>query len=265
MKYVYLLLCLMLCGSASFAQRQDTFPQNPNDFLSSFATFMTSSGNKVLKEVFEPFQTVFSSGGYSDEEREMIIRTTNSMLANRMTNMPYFKLYLEGLDLVKTNDENGVLFKRWHTWLDGFLADEERSNQEFKNLIDLSIRFFSTNTLRSSNAGTSWKALNPEFHLIYPNKEPMIEWKETDLMAYRKNDTMRITQSKGVYDLFNSVWIGEKGRVDWDSTGLGDGIYAELGSYQLDLKKSFYDVDSVKFYCPKFFGGKQFRVVFRIR
>ena len=217
---------------------------------------MTRTGIKELKEVYDPFQSAFQAGAYTDEERAQIIETTNTMLSKRMTNQPYFKVYLQALDLVKKNDQESKHFTAWHQIIDGMLADENWSSREFKIFVDFTIDFLETRLLKSSNGGTNWTTDSEDFQFAFQQNIPSLVWESTTLKAFRKTDTMSIKESPGRFFPMELKWFGEKGKVDWDSTGLEGNIYVTFGAYELDLKKSFYQIDTATFYFDTYFGSR---------
>lgn len=259
MRYYPLLFSLLFLPSLLNAQRIDSFPSNPNQFIEPFETFMLANGIKEVKKEFELFKTTFTGGGFTEEEQKVVIDIVNTMKAKRMSSSPYFRSYLNALLLLKENDTESKHFKSWHEIVSGFLDDPERSNREFKLIIDFTIEFFETQTIRYSKSGTSWAATANDFNFQYLNKVPFLQWENTDLIAYRKLDTMRISNTSGSLEPLKETWKGNAGQVNWDSTGLEGEIYVRFDNYQLDLKKSFYEIDSVIFQYEAFFGSKSVR------
>ncbi|MEM6376974.1 MAG: hypothetical protein AAF705_02100, partial [Bacteroidota bacterium] len=256
MRYYPLIFSLLFVSNLLSAQRIDSFPSNPNEFITPFETFMLATGIKEVKKEFEDFKLTFAGGGFTEEEQKVVIDIANTMKAKRMSSSPYFRSYLTALLLLKKNDTESKHFNSWHEIVAGFLADPERSNREFKLFIDFTIEFFETNTIRYSKVGTSWAASTNNFAFEYLDKNPYLNWEDTDIIAYRKLDTMRICNTSGSLDPLGETWSGKQGKVNWDSTGLEGEIYVTFNDYQLDLKKSFYEIDSVEFHYDAFFGGK---------
>lgn len=256
MRHYLLLFSLLFVSNFLNAQRIDSFPENPNEFIGPFETFMLASGIKEVKKEFEDFKVTFIGGGFTEEEQKVVIEITNTMKAKRMSSSPYFRSYLSALLLLKQNDTESKHFNSWNKIVAGFLADDERSNREFKLFIDFSIDFFETNTIRYSKSGTSWACTSNDFTFQYLNKIPFLQWENTDLIAYRKLDTMRIINTAGSLNPLEETWSGNQGRVNWDSSGLEGEIYVNFDRYQLDLKKSFYEIDSVEFHSETFFGAR---------
>lgn len=252
----YLSLLSILCTFQLSAQRIDTFPDDPNRFLSVFETFMLATDLKEIKEEFEDFKISYQGGVFSEEEQAIITKVAGKMKKERMTAIPYFRSYMNALKELKKIDAESKHFEPWHQILEGFLSDPERSKLEYRKILDYSLKFFQTNELRSSTGGTAWKASSPDFSLIYEDKIPYLSYEETDLLGFRKGDTMRISNTAGKYEMLAENWFGNKGRADWDASGMEGSIYVEFGPYELDLRKSFYEIDSVFFFYDAYFGSR---------
>ncbi|HKK75195.1 MAG TPA: hypothetical protein VJ953_08995 [Saprospiraceae bacterium] len=256
MKKICFLLFLSLLGTSLSAQRIDSFPTNPNAFLPVFEEFMLSAELKELEKEFEEFKSAYLAGAFSETEQQTIIQVANKMRKDRMTAIPYFRAYLQTLTALKKLDGEQKHFEKWHEILLGFLSDADRSKLEFKSFLTYCLAFFDNQILRYSSGGTNWAASSGDFTFVYENKIPYLAYEETDLLAFRKEDTMRIRQTKGRYQILEETWIGESGRVDWDDSGSEGEIYVTFEDYELDLRKSFYEIDSVLFHHEQYFGSR---------
>lgn len=264
MKRSLLLFFVLVLPLTTRAQRPDSFPSNPNAFLPILESYMSADKNKMLIEAFEGFNELFSAGAFSEEEATRIIAVCNQMLEKRMSNNPYFRVYLNVLPWVKKADTDGQRFDQWHSILEYYL-DSGARNRIIKEFIEASTSFFKTGALRYSEGGTTWLANSNDYQIALQDSMPIIKWPDTDLKAYRRTDTMTITGTSGTYEIMKNSWSGEGGKVYWDSTGLGDGIYVQLSAYEIDLDKSFYELDSIHFYLPAFFGSRGIRGTFSDR
>lgn len=256
MKKLFFLLFLFLLSANLSAQRIDSFPTNPNAFLPFFEEFILAVELKELEEEFNDFKEAYLGGAFDESQQNAIIRVTNKMRADRMTAIPYFRSYLQTLSALRKIDTQQKHSAKWHEILEGFLADPDRSKLEFKSFLGYCRVFFDSNALRYSSGGTSWAASSDDFSFVYEDKVPYIAYESTDLLAFRKGDTMRIKDTKGRYQVLEENWMGESGRVDWDKADQDGEIYVTFAAYQLDLRKSFYEIDSVRFHHDQYFGSR---------
>ncbi len=248
------IIFISLVFSNTLAQRLTEFSEDQNTFLSELKTFMTSSKQKVMEDLYKDFEAQFKGGAFSQDEFVQIRTTGNLMLAQRMTAKPYFSTYLQCLTIIKKG-ENGVQrFQDWHNILNRILGDiENRKLKPFKNYLSFSFDFFDKNTLRYSSSGVTWTAVADDFKLKYENKIPSVRYEKIDLFGSRKKDSIGIYETSGEYFPVDGIWKGTGGKVPWERFGLADSIYCVLGDYKIEVKKSIYDVKSVKLHYSDIF------------
>ncbi|MCP3933195.1 MAG: hypothetical protein GY705_29345 [Bacteroidetes bacterium] len=256
--YVFSLILLFFSFNL-YSQRLEEFSENTGEFISQLEAYMTSSKRKILEDTYKEFEKYYKSGSFSSEEVKQIQKTANSMLKHRMTASPYFSEYLNCLTVVKKEDtEDYNSFSKWHTVLDSILTNiQNRKVQPYKNYLGFSYHFFEKKALRYSKTGTSWIAQTDEYVLKYESGEPIVLFDELDLMATRKEDNIQIKGTTGIYYPVSQTWKGSGGKVTWERFGLDEDVYAELPDYEIDVKKSLYEIENVRMHYPVFFGGRK--------
>ncbi len=254
------LLALLLVGiglGSLDAQRLDSFPQNPAEYIVTLGNFMTANKQKILEETFKEFSVVYSSGIFSEDERDKIQAVSNEMLAKRMTPAPFFHAYLNTLPIVKKLESQPGSFIAWHEMIEGLLAaGDDFKRDEFLQFLKFSEAFYERRSLHYSESGTSWFVLGGDENWVF-DQEPILELDNIDLVARRGgSDSLRIFQTKGQLFPTKSTWKGQGGRVTWDRTALGRDVYADLDYYTLDTKRSIYEASNAKLYYPLYFGNQ---------
>lgn len=240
------------------AQRLERFSEDHAEFIRQLEEYMTSSKREVLEDAYKEFADVFSSGQFTEEEVQQILKTGNAMLEQRMTAGPYFQNYLRALTKVKNIKDPVRIFQEWHTVLDQTLANiENRRLRPFDDLLEFSTQFFERRALRySDSGGTSWFAYTDDFNFKFENGQPIVAFESLDLMAQRRVDSIFIYQTSGVYEPVERTWRGNGGRVTWERHGLPPGVFAELGAYEFEAIKSLYTVEDAKMHYPVYFGNR---------
>ena len=238
------------------AQKLTEFSENRSEFVKQMETFMTSSKRKVMQEVYEAFEEQFTGGAFTEEEFVLLRTTCNAMLGQKMSASPYFSNYLKSLTIIKKGDKGAERFVQWHEVLNGFIGDiENRKLNPIKSYLKFSFEFFDKNTLRYSSSGVNWMAKADDFRLKYENKRPYVEYDQLDLICFRKKDSIRILETAGVYDPIDQIWKGKGGKVQWERFNLGDTIHVILSEYEVEAKKSIYEVASAQLYYKDLFPG----------
>ncbi len=241
------------------AQRLEEFSADPAEFYKQLGDFMTSRNSKPLEEAFDGFGTLWNSGVFTESEKVQIHQTADLMLAQRMTANPDFKKYLQILTVLKNEENGGARFKAWHMVADSVLLHiTNRKLRPYRKFLDFSYPFLERGALRFSNIGTKWltNADAEDYQLLFENEMPVVKYDKLDLIAEQKGDSIVITNTAGVYSPVDEIWQGEGGRVSWMRFGLGPEVFAELGTYQIETKKSLYNVGKVKMHYPLFFGNR---------
>ncbi len=250
---------LFICFSITLAQAQklEKFSEDQNTFVKELETLMTATKNSKMENVFKDFEKSVKNGVYSEIEMMRIRLTGDKMLEQRMTANPYFTDYLTALSVVKKSELGETRFKTWHNILDSLLVNiENRRLKPFQDFLDFSYPFLERNALRASDIGTNWLANASRYDLVYENKMPLVRYDKLDLIATRGQDSIVIKNTSGVYSPVEEIWKGKGGIVSWERLGLDSDVYAELTEYEIETKKSLYDVKTVKMHYPLFFGSK---------
>ncbi len=244
-----------------YAQYQlDQFSTNPSEYLSQLEEFMTFNKRENLIEAYEGFEAVFMSGLFTAEEQDTVIAISNKMLSYRMTASPFFENYLTALQHVKKSSEQPEQqFKDWSNILNQSLQDiENKSTKKYGSFLEFSRYFFENQTLRYSKNGTSWSAKNAKYSILY-EEQPIIQFETTDLLATRREDSLRIIQTSGRYIPAEEQWIGRGGKVNWsDRFGQDVEVFAEFkDTFSISLDAGLYRVSKALLYYPSYFGERK--------
>ena len=158
--------------STTFAQRLTEFSEVQTEFLDQLKTYMTSSKQKTMEDIYKDFEAQFEGGAFSQEEFVQIRTTGNMMLTQKMTAKPYFVDYLQCLTIIKKGENGAQRFIDWHKVLDQILGDiENRKLTPYKDYLAFSFDFFDKKTIRYSTSGVTWTAVADDFTLKYEDKK----------------------------------------------------------------------------------------------
>jgi hypothetical protein len=256
-RHLLFFLAFTFLSTPFFGQRLVSFSENDREFISQMQDLLTASKTKSMEELYEEFEDLVKNGVFTTEDLQVIRSTGNIMLANRMSANPYFSNYLRGLLQVKNAENGQERFKRWHEILTAMLEDEEnRKSRPFQTFLKFSYNFFENNTLRSSDTGIQWEAVSTSYEMVFEEKLPQIVYEKVDLVASRKSDSLVILKTSGAFLPTQGAWKGKGGIVNWEKAGLGEDVYVELGPYEIDVKKSLYEVREAKLHYPVYFKNR---------
>ncbi len=237
-----------------FAQRLTEFSADQSEYLKQLEDFMTASKRKDMEKLFKQYKKQLEGGVFTEEEFLTIHSTSNKMLVQKMTANPYFTNYLKGLGVVKKGENGEETFKEWHRILNGILDNiTNRKIKPYRSYLDFSLNFFENQALQHSSSGVNWIGVADQYKLEFENNEPIIQYEKVDLIGFRKKDSIKIQGTSGIFYPNQRLWKGSGGKVSWDRFGLGDSINVVLSEYEIETKKSIYEVESVKLYYPELF------------
>ncbi len=253
-KYILLLAFLFFIPQLSISQTLKEFSTDKSTFLEELEEYMSFSKRKVLIDIYKEFAKNVNAGTFTPEEFTSIQAVSNLMIEQRMTASPFFENYLKTLIIVKKAENGEERFKNWQEVLTEILTRiENRKTKPYKEFLAFSYDFFYQNAIRYSKSGISWIAIADEYELTYGVSGPQIVYEELDLLGIRKADTISLQQTSGTYYPVELLFRGSKGKVNWGRFELENEIYAELGDYELEVKKSIYEVTEAKLYYPDLF------------
>ncbi len=251
---ILILSCLFgLNTSNLFSQGTQSFPEPDEEFISEVENFMTFSKNKKYIAAFKEFKTFYTSGVLTDEEKILVKSTANVMLTFKMSVGPYFVDYFNSINALKKIDVSVPNFKDYHTVLNGMLADVEgRKVTAFRDVLEFANYFFTDGTLKYSSAGVNWFAKSKDYDFEYKDGKPSVSFEKLDLVGARKQDSIAIMSTSGVYFPLETMWKGKGGKVDWTRVDFAN-CYVDLPEYEVNTKKALYEVPGTKLFFKEYF------------
>ena len=235
------------------SQKITEFSTNKLEFFSQLEDYMTASKKKSMEETVEEFGKQFQAG-FSAEEQDTIIATCNRMLQLKMSASPYFKNYLIGLSHIKNMAGSKRRFIEWHKVINGMLKDvKSRKLKPVGEFFEFSSNLFQHYALKYSKSGANWTAMTDSLQFDYIEQKPQVIIKGLNLLATRKEDSLLIQNTSGVFYPLENIWKGKSGRAGWERHGLDRTHYAQFKEYEIDMSSTLYKVPEAILYLPSFF------------
>ncbi|MEM1216366.1 MAG: hypothetical protein AAGJ82_11810, partial [Bacteroidota bacterium] len=258
------LLALLIVLITTCLYGQDTIPSGDAraTFLQDMREFVDKSNDKEVLAAYENFASVFSGSTFTEEERQAIVYTGNTMLAKRMTARNQVQKYFRVLTQIKTDNTGGNQLLEWNQLLnDEFLSPDYRVNT-VTNLLNFSLDFYERNALQySTSGGISWFAFG-ENHRWKNENGPRLLVENATLTALRSDDSLLITQTNLTVDPLERTLVGNGGKTNWERTSLGAAVSVELEKYNVKLNRSLYEAEVAHLTFPLYFGGKTLQGTF---
>ncbi len=254
MKRLLLLISLLFILVNSYSQRATKFSTNHEAFFTELTAFYASEEKRedrkegeALIEKFTPFWN-----NLSDVKKDAVIANCNRMIDRKMRPFPHFKIYINTLINFENARQNESNFKNFHLVLENLI--EKSRGRNYMTFLEFCENLFLDNTLYKSPT-TRWTADNSGYELKYEEDSPYLIFNSLNLTGYANNDSTVIYKTKGRYYPIENNWKGVGGLVTWERAGFSrDMVWAELKNYDINLKFSKYEIDSVTFYNKNFFN-----------
>ncbi|MCB0791610.1 MAG: hypothetical protein H6595_11360 [Flavobacteriales bacterium] len=227
------------------------FSTDPNTFLQEVTDMMVGAdkkeGKPFMEEVFGP---VWNGAYYDDAQKGQVIDVANGMLKKRFQPYPDFLDYLSAVAAFANGGRSSQEFSAWMQSMDAVMKSGRKKN--FADFISMCGGLFRDNAIYQS-ASTKWQAGSKAFTFAY-DTVPKVVFPKMDLRCLAKGDSTVIHGTSGVYFPTQQVWRGRGGKVTWERAGLrATATFAEWdGRYEIKMKSSAYEVDSVHFNDPYF-------------
>lgn len=253
---VVLILALLISSvdKAHAQKRISSFSENSTLYFNTLEQHFESAQKSKKKDAESFLQNLkikWQSDFFSDEIKAQIYITSNKMLTNKMSVVPFFKDYFNALIhfLEKNNDHTSLI--AWMHAVEYFL--DHKSSREFTVFIRSSDLFFSQNIVFSDRT-LKWKVDENKYSISFQNDTLKYIFPQTQLSCYTKGDSTNIISTKGEYFPFTNVWEGEGGKITWARANFSeDSVYANLKKYSIPLLYSKFTADSVQFYHHYYF------------
>lgn len=244
-----LIVCLAL---TSHCQKKLWFSGDSTKFigeLNSIFFNLPDHEKKIVALTMEEFVQKWNQEQFGPQQKEIIYTIFNQMVKKKIRPYPDFCNYLSALNIFVNSHQPMVSFAPWSDILNKLLLD--KNSRKFTLFMEASINLFNDNLVFKSPTAR-WKILQPVYSFSY-DTVPVLEFQRSDLICYSNGDSLSIYGTKGIYYPLTTLWKGQEGMVNWRRAGQGpDEIFANLGSYDIQMRFSKFSADSVSFTHKKF-------------
>ncbi len=247
-------LLILLVPAKGFSQKGIVFSGDSVKFMGELdLVFQNLTGNEadMSKTLMQSFIQKWNAEKYSPAQKQMIYAVGNVMLKKKMRSFPDFYNYISSLNAFKETHQPEEGLYEWF----GILKKmgDNKNSRLMGQFLETSFHFFAEKSIYHSYS-TRWKMVDPVYHFRY-DSVPVIDFSTSDLICYANDDSLLIFGTKGSYFPLTSQWFGIGGGVNWRRAGIDKNlVYANLATYEIQLKFSRFTADSVEFFHKKYFN-----------
>jgi hypothetical protein len=219
--------------------------------LNSVFSPLVANEEKMSSALLKEFILKWNAEKYDPPKKKLIYAIGNQMLRKGLRPYPDFYNYIQALNIFIDSGQPDDRFYEWFAVLKALQGN--KNSRYFLQFVDQSINLFGENLIYKSQTAR-WKLRHPEYHMKF-DTVPVITFKPDMLVCYANDDSLVIFNTRGVFYPLTFQWIGKGGKVDWQRAGLDpQQVFANLGNYQIQMKFSKVEADSVEFFNKKFFS-----------
>jgi hypothetical protein len=248
---------LIACSAGTvFSQTQRTslFSGDSTKFIGELNGLMfglSDNDRKLVEPIMTSFVQKWNQEAFDPAKKKFIYFLCNEMLKKKIRIFPDFFNYISALNAYVDTHRPEALFTPWSTILKKLIGDKNSRN--FNNFIEISNNLFTGDYLYKSQS-TSWK-IRPAIYTMRLDTAPVIEFSRADLICYVSKDSMMIKGTKGLFFPVSLRFNGQEGRIDWpENQSSNSPVFAELDSYQLNIRYPKLVADSARLNNKKYFS-----------
>ncbi len=248
MRHFKIITFIILCLTVSGSYAQERFPADSVKFIKKLKPFMSNIKDKSkAKKFLNEFEDLWKNGVIDERFRQDIYKISNAMLEKRARAYPHFELYLKTIMDIAQKGQYDENYQVWTEYYIHFLKKRKTTSNRLSKFLQSSFNLFTNNSLLKTTV-VDWRIPDSEFKLENKNNNLLVQVEKGDLVCYSKRDSNVIFETEGYYNFKDFVFHGKGGLVTWERSGIGrDTIFAELKNYEINLKKTDFQVDTVLF------------------
>ena len=217
-------------------------------FSEEFEKLITVS--KELDGVFKDSLVPNFLAAVDYEQEDLWLDYANQLLRKRLDDAQTWEPLLRTLIYVAENEEYdrfGTLIKHFYGFSKKNPSSRIRSyqNQFYRNLVKHEF---------SEPGALVWKAPASLWALQFIEGEPQFELELVDIVGLNGGDSTMVMGVNGVFYPRKGLLKAQGGTIIWSRAGqLEKEVYAELGSWTLEVNKSNFKADSVTLFASEFY------------
>jgi hypothetical protein len=243
------------------------------DFSKIVEPFIQEEQKSFVKK--ELAAIIMDPAGFSDNLTVDMISTFEILKSKNVKPYPVIYNYVYSVCAFIKRKQSLSSFNAWQKIIEKMI--ESKNSSRLQDFLDVSATFFSEDILME-NPTFNWYYRGGSYIFENPEK-PMMIFEGGNLVCAVENtrqdknenpniDSAVVYNAKGIYDPFLKKWVGEGGMITWEKAGLPKSdTYAELTKFELSLKSSSLNCDTVTLKTPFFnkpIKGKLSERAFRV-
>ncbi|MCQ2203799.1 MAG: hypothetical protein MJZ15_05090 [Bacteroidales bacterium] len=239
------------------AEAQNTdFSSDPTEFVKQMdEVFKISQDKKKAKEFIQTLKVFMNTPQFDESRKGQIIADCNLLKKRKARAFPDYHGLISTMMLLskpdaKIADRN---YNVWHEVLGEKLRNKSFSLQKIQSYLNATNAFLQEDALAKSNTAL-WKSDAQSLSFRNEGAKLYIDIPKSRIACFAQGDSIDIVETEGTLDFDEKRFVGDYGVITWERCGLSRShTNAEFGTYKIDMTKSFFSIDSVKFINNEYF------------
>ncbi len=260
--YKQIILCLLglQVSAGLWAQRLEPFSTEPEVFIEELVSKM-EYGGAIDDEAVDLLKSFWINGDLMPDEKNRMIEQINKMVGLKYGLAANIASYTQIIISLKSRENYvGLAIGDFQEVIEEAL--DKLSNKETMVFLDRLYEYIPEGHLKKLQR-FHWKLYDQapileikSIHESDTSYAPVISFDGADLQYVSLDDSMILYNTSGYFNFLTQTLTGSDGRVDWVKVGLpSEDVYAEVLSYNLDVNRSTFEADSVRFYYKSLIDG----------
>lgn len=248
------ILFFFLSGCLIQAMGQETvrFHPDPALFIQEARDFFGSQQPENTRVLLLKFETAQKNGQLEENHWIDLARKANLAVKPGVRSFPEFYLLLESFLEIATHVKDRTDYFEWSAYLDKLLLQNRKSFTPVKSFLEFTLHFSRDGILYKSSA-FQW-SVKPGLSDYGTDSLFFVTLNSTNLVAGGSGDSTVIYSTRGRYYPETYLFYGEGGQITWERLNIpASQVHVILNQYQLDLKRSVYEIDSVHLIDKRYF------------
>jgi len=242
----FITILALLVSLGASAQRFKGFTE-PTAFVEELERYTGEIDKKAAKELAERITPFWMESGITIDEQKSIIAVGNEIVKKRVRPFPGFDAYLRTLEATaESPDVFELLLAKINS------GAKQLRTRELEQLL-VHLQWLYEDHALYQNQALSWFV--DEQATLNLDQFPEIIIEGTTLTCATQGDTSRIEETTLRIDLQEETCVAQGGKIYWERAGFNrDSLYAKLKVTPIDLRKSYFESDSVTLFSKYFFS-----------
>ncbi|NVK05069.1 MAG: hypothetical protein HWD92_09605 [Flavobacteriia bacterium] len=235
-------LCILAFSTLAYAQPR-SFTHEPQAFyeeLNEYLRDIDDVERDSVEALMLSFQPVWTN--LDESVRGNVYSVTDNLLRRNLKDYSSWSDYIRLINYFHNFETLELSQDVWNY----FAEFTRRGNQrQHVDLIHNLLKAVSGEVLNVESQ-FYWEARYAAPDIIVEDKIS-IAYTDVNMFCSNGTDSMVIKNVTGLYDVADLKFHGDGGTVTWEKSGYSeDSLYAELFSFDLDLSRQYYEVDSAR-------------------